>query len=272
MSVHTQNAKKVTVNTFGKLKLEKEKISVVTCYDFTTAKILDNTNIDALLVGDSAANIMAGYSTTLPISIDEMIIYARSVVKGANRPMVIVDMPFGSYQSSPEQALDNAVRIVKETGCQALKLEGGEEILPQIQKILQAGIPVMGHLGLTPQSINKFGGYGLRANNENEANKLIKDAHLLEEVGCFSIVLEKIPMKLAGQLTQELTIPTIGIGAGPNTDGQVLVFHDMMGLNDGFKPKFLRTYANLSEQIVDSINHYVDDVKNVNYPNESESF
>ncbi len=272
MSVHTQNAKKVTVNTFGKLKQEKEKISVVTCYDYTSAKILDNTNIDALLVGDSAANIMAGYSTTLPISVDEMIIYARSVVRGTNRPMVIVDMPFGSYQSSPEQALDNAVKIVKETGCQALKLEGGEEILPQIQKILQAGIPVMGHLGLTPQSINKFGGYGLRANNESEANKLIKDAHLLEEVGCFSIVLEKIPMKLAGDLTNQLNIPTIGIGAGPNTDGQVLVFHDMMGLNDGFKPKFLRTYANLSQQIVESINHYVDDVKTINYPNESESF
>jgi len=272
MSVHTQNVKKVTVNTFGKLKLENEKISVVTCYDFTTAKILDNTNIDALLVGDSAANIMAGYSTTLPISVDEMIIYARSVVKGASRPMVIVDMPFGSYQSSLEQALDNAVRIVKETGCQALKLEGGEEILPQIQKILQAGIPVMGHLGLTPQSINKFGGYGLRANNESEANKLINDAHLLEEVGCFSIVLEKIPMLLAADVSNELKIPTIGIGAGPYTDGQVLVFHDMMGLNDGFKPKFLRTYSNLSEQIVESINHYVDDVKNVNYPNESESF
>lgn len=271
MSVNKE-FKKVSTQTFQNMKNSGEKISMLTSYDFSIARLVDAAGIDAILVGDSAANVMCGYETTLPITVDEMIMFASSVVRATQRAMVVVDMPFGSYQGDPKLALKNAVRIMKETGAQAVKIEGGIEIEDSFKSILSAGIPIMGHLGLTPQSINKFGGYGLRAKENSEAQQLIENAKLLERLGCFSVVLEKIPAALAKQVTDALTIPTIGIGAGNVCDGQVLVFQDMIGINDGFKPKFLRKYANLSETIKEAVSNYVSDVKSGNFPNESESY
>lgn len=271
MSVH-QEIKKVTTSTFQKMKREGEKIAMVTCYDYSTAKLIDAAGIDSVLVGDSAANVMAGYQTTLPISLDQMIYYAASVVRGINHALTVVDMPFGTYQGDKYSAVKNAVRIMQETGAQAVKIEGGAEIEDSYKAILSAGIPIMGHLGLTPQSINKFGGYGLRAGQDDEAQMLIENAKLLQSLGCFSIVLEKIPAALAKKVTQSISIPTIGIGAGPDTDGQVLVFHDMIGINEGFKPKFLRTYANLADIIRKGVADYVNDVKTKSFPNEEESY
>lgn len=252
------------------MKKRGEKISMLTAYDYTTARILDEAGIDAILVGDSAANVMAGYETTVPITVDEMIVYAASVVRGASRALIICDMPFGSY-TNPEQGLANAVRIMQRTGCDALKLEGGKEIIETVRRIVEMGIPVMGHLGLTPQSIHKFGGYGLRAADEKEAEKLISDAMLLEEAGCFGIVLEKIPAVLASEVSRKLSIPAIGIGGGV-CDGQVLVVDDMLGKNNGFHPKFLRTYANLHDDMVNAVSRYVADVKNCDFPNSSEQY
>ena len=270
MSVHTPAKKKTTVQTLIEMKRRGEKISMLTAYDFTTARILDEAGIDAILVGDSAANVMAGYDTTVPMTVDEMIVYAASVVRGTEHALVVCDMPFGSY-TNPIQGVDNAVKIMQRTGCDALKLEGGEEIGATVKRIVEMGIPVMGHLGLTPQSIHKFGGYGLRANNEKEAGKLMSDAELLEEIGCFGIVLEKIPAALAEKVTARLTIPTIGIGGG-KCDGQVLVVDDMLGKNDGFRPKFLRTYADLRREMVDAVGRYIADVKDCNFPNAAEQY
>lgn len=271
MSVHTE-IKKVTIETLRKMKQKGEKITMLTAYDFTTAKMVDAGGVDTILVGDSAANVMAGYSTTLPITLDQMIYHAQSVVRGVQRALVIVDLPFGTYQSNPEKALESAIRIMKETDANAIKLEGGTEAADAIKKIVEAGIPVMGHLGLTPQSINQFGGYGLRAKEEAEAEKLIADALLLQAMGCFGVVLEKIPATLAQRVTAQLAIPTIGIGAGVHCDGQVLVYHDMIGMNEGFAPKFLRKYLNLYAEITDAVSTYVKDVKEQNFPNESESY
>lgn len=271
MSVHTE-IKKVTTDTLRKMKQKGEKISMLTAYDFTTAKMVDAGGVDTILVGDSAANVMAGYSTTLPITLDQMIYHAQSVVRGVKRAFVIVDLPFGTYQSNPEKALESAIRIMKETDAHAIKLEGGAEVADSIKKIVDAGIPVMGHLGLTPQSINQFGGYGLRAKEETEAEKLLADAQLLEEMGCFGLVLEKIPATLAKKVTEQLSIPTIGIGAGADCDGQVLVYHDMVGMNEGFAPKFLRKYLNLYTEITNAVAEYVADVKSQSFPNEKESY
>lgn len=271
MSVHTE-IKKVTTDTLRKMKQKGEKISMLTAYDFTTAKMVDAGGVDTILVGDSAANVMAGYSTTLPITLDQMIYHAQSVVRGVKRAFVIVDLPFGTYQSNPEKALESAIRIMKETDAHAIKLEGGAEVADSIKKIVDAGIPVMGHLGLTPQSINQFGGYGLRAKEEAEAEKLLADAQLLEEMGCFGLVLEKIPATLAKKVTEQLSIPTIGIGAGADCDGQVLVYHDMVGMNEGFAPKFLRKYLNLYTEITNAVAEYVADVKSQSFPNEKESY
>lgn len=271
MSVHTE-IKKVTTDTLRKMKQKGEKISMLTAYDFTTAKMVDAGGVDTILVGDSAANVMAGYSTTLPITLDQMIYHAQSVVRGVKRAFVIVDLPFGTYQSNPEKALESAIRIMKETDAHAIKLEGGAEVADSIKKIVDAGIPVMGHLGLTPQSINQFGGYGLRAKEEAEAEKLLSDAKLLEEMGCFGLVLEKIPATLAKKVTEQLSIPTIGIGAGVDCDGQVLVYHDMVGINEGFAPKFLRKYLNLYTEITNAVAEYVADVKSQSFPNEKESY
>lgn len=271
MSVHTE-IKKVTTDTLRKMKQKGEKISMLTAYDFTTAKMVDAGGVDTILVGDSAANVMAGYSTTLPITLDQMIYHAQSVVRGVKRAFVIVDLPFGTYQSNPEKALESAIRIMKETDAHAIKLEGGAEVADSIKKIVDAGIPVMGHLGLTPQSINQFGGYGLRAKEEAEAEKLLADAQLLEEMGCFGLVLEKIPATLAKKVTEQLSIPTIGIGAGVDCDGQVLVYHDMVGMNEGFAPKFLRKYLNLYTEITNAVAEYVADVKSQSFPNEKESY
>lgn len=270
MSVHTSPTRKITVNTFIDMKQRGEKISMLTAYDFTTARILDLAGIDAILVGDSAANVMAGYDTTLPMTVDEMIIYAASVVRGTRHALVICDMPFGSY-TNPQQGVDNAVKIMQRTGCDALKLEGGREISETVGRIIETGIPVMGHLGLTPQSIHRFGGYGLRANNEKEAEKLIADARLLEQIGCFGIVLEKIPATLSEKVSKLISIPTIGIGGGM-CDGQVLVIDDMLGKNDGFHPKFLRTYADLNQIITEATSRYISDVKNCDFPNPDESY
>ncbi len=264
--------KKVTTQTFQAMKQNGEKIAMLTSYDYSIAGLVDAGGIDAILVGDSAANVMAGYDTTLRISLDEMIYYAASVVRAVKYAMVVVDMPFGTYQGDPYAAVRNAARIMRETGAQAVKIEGGIEIEESYKAILSAGIPIMGHLGLTPQSVNKFGGYGLRANNHSEAEQLVSNAQLLERLGCFSVVLEKIPAHLAAKVTKELTIPTIGIGAGNECDGQVLVFHDMIGINDAFKPKFLRRYANLADTIRTAVGSYVADVKSSDFPNESESY
>jgi 3-methyl-2-oxobutanoate hydroxymethyltransferase len=271
MSIHSE-IKKITTETFKKMKASGEKISVLTSYDYSTAKLADEGGVEAILVGDSAANVMAGHETTLPITLDQMVYHAQSVARGIQRAMLIVDLPFGTYQSDPLQAYHSAVRIMKETGAAAIKIEGGLEIKDSIKAILNAGIPIMGHLGLTPQSINKFGSFKLRAKEDAEAEKLISDAKLLEDLGCFSVVLEKIPAQLGERVTKELNIPTIGIGAGNQTDGQVLVIHDLLGLNKDFKPKFARKYLNLHEQIVGAVSQYVTDVKSQDFPNKEESF
>ena len=263
---------KVTTNTLMKMRQQGERIAMLTAYDYSIAKLLDMAKIDVVLVGDSAANVMAGYTTTLPITLNEMIYHASSVVRAVKRALVVVDMPFGTYQGNSKVALDSAIRIMKESGADAIKLEGGSEVIESIDRILSAGIPVMGHLGLTPQSINKFGTYAVRATSEEEADLLRKNALLLQEHGCFALVLEKIPATLAKEVTDSLQIPTIGIGAGRHTSGQVLVFHDMMGITQQFTPRFLRRYLNLSEEIVGAIEHYISDVKENSFPNESEEY
>ncbi len=263
---------KVTTNTLMKMKSQGERIAMLTAYDYSIATLLDMAKIDVVLVGDSAANVMAGYKTTLPITLNEMIYHASSVVRAVKRALVVVDMPFGTYQGNSKEALNSAVRIMKESGADAIKLEGGAEVIESIDRILSAGIPVMGHLGLTPQSINKFGTYAVRAKDEAEAKKLISDAQLLSEAGCFAIVLEKVPAKLATEVTKLVTCPTIGIGAGNGTDGQVLVVDDMLGMTQGFSPKFLRRYADLNAVITDAVGNYVTDVKNGDFPNENESY
>ncbi len=271
MSVQKE-IKRITTHTLQKMKASGEKISMLTAYDFSFAKIFDAAGIDVILVGDSASNVMAGHETTLPITLDQMIYHASSVVRGVSRSLVVVDMPFGSYQSNHQIALASAIRIMKETGAHAIKLEGGEEVIESIKSIVSAGIPVMGHLGLTPQSIYKFGTYNVRAKEEEEANKLKSDAKLLESVGCFGIVLEKIPAVLAKDVSGSLSIPTIGIGAGKYCNGQVLVMHDMLGINTEFKPRFLRQYANLFEEITKATKQYVADVKQHDFPNDNESY
>jgi 3-methyl-2-oxobutanoate hydroxymethyltransferase len=272
MSAATSEIKKVTTASVLAMKARGEKIAMLTAYDFSMARILDEAGIDILLVGDSASNVMAGHETTLPITLDQMIYHAQSVVRAVNRAMVIVDMPFGSYQSNPEIALASAIRIMKESGGHAVKLEGGAEVEESIKRILMAGIPVMGHLGLTPQSIYKFGTYTVRAKGDEEAQKLLEDAQLLAEMGCFGIVLEKIPAKLAKQVSAAIPIPTIGIGAGPDCDGQVLVTHDMLGITKDFKPRFLRRYLELAEDMADATRRYVSDVKARDFPNETEQY
>lgn len=271
MSIHS-DIQKITIETLRKMKREGEKITMLTAYDFTTAKMLDEGGIDTILVGDSAANVMAGHETTLPITLDQMIYHAQCVSRGVKRALVVVDLPFGTYQSDSQKALESAIRVMKETGATAIKIEGGEEISESIQKIVKAGIPVMGHLGLTPQSINQFGSYKLRAKEEAEAEKLKKDALLLQELGCFALVLEKIPSQLAKEVSESLSIPTIGIGAGKYCDGQVLVYQDFVGMNEGFKPKFLRKYLNLYSEITGAVGQYVKDVKSQDFPNEKESY
>lgn len=272
MSVQKKEIKRVTTKTLQEMKQRGEKISMLTAYDFSMAKMVDGGGIDVILVGDSASNVMAGHETTLPITLDQMIYHASSVIRGTSRALVVVDLPFGSYQGNSKEALTSAIRVMKETGAHAIKLEGGEEVVESIKRILSAGVPVMGHLGLTPQSIYKFGTYVVRAREEEEATKLIQDAHLLEQAGCFAIVLEKVPAKLATQVASEVSIPIIGIGAGGGVDGQVLVLHDMLGINNEFQPRFLRTYLNLHEQITKAIGDYVDDVKSSDFPNEKESY
>lgn len=271
MSVNKE-VKKVTTNTLQKMKEAGEKISMLTAYDFSFAKIIDAAGIDVILVGDSASNVMAGHETTLPITLDQMIYHASSVIRAVDRCLVVVDLPFGSYQSNSDIALASAIRIMKETGGHSIKLEGGEEALDAVRKIVSAGIPVMGHLGLTPQSIYKFGTYTVRAKEEAEAEKLKKDAKLLEDAGCFAIVLEKIPAILAKEVSESLHIPTIGIGAGGDCDGQVLVMHDMLGINTEFKPRFLRQYLNVHEQATKAVQQYIRDVKSKDFPNETEQY
>ena len=266
------DTRKVTTHRFVEMKQRGEKISMLTSYDYTTAGIVDRAGVDGILIGDSASNVMAGNSTTLPMTVDQMIYHASAVVRAVKRALVVCDMPFGSYQVSPAEGVTNAIRIMKESGCDALKLEGGVEISETVKAILDAGIPVMGHLGLTPQSINKFGTYAVRAQEEQEAKKLIDDAHLLADLGCFSIVLEKVPAKLAAQVTAEVNVPIIGIGAGSGTDGQVLVVADMLGMTQGFSPRFLRRYADLGAVMTEAIGNYVSDVKNSEFPNEQESY
>lgn len=267
-----KEVKRVTTNTLQKMKAAGEKISMLTAYDFSFARIIDSAGIDVILVGDSASNVMAGHETTLPITLDQMIYHASSVIRGAERCLVVVDLPFGSYQSNSDIALASAVRIMKETGAHCIKVEGGEEILDSVKKIVSAGIPVMGHLGLTPQSIYKFGTYTVRAKEEMEANKLRKDAKLLEEAGCFAIVLEKIPAILAKEVSESINIPTIGIGAGNGCDGQVLVMHDMLGINTEFKPRFLRQYLNIHEMATKAVQQYVQDVKSEQFPSKDEQY
>jgi 3-methyl-2-oxobutanoate hydroxymethyltransferase len=271
MSTHKE-VKKITTNTLQKMKENGEKISIITAYDFSFAKLFDAAGIDAILVGDSASNVMAGHETTLPITLDQMIYHASSVIRGVSRCLVVVDLPFGSYQSNSKEAVISTFRIMKETGAHAVKLEGGEEVLESVKRIIAAGVPVMGHLGLTPQSIYKFGTYTVRAKEEAEAEKLKKDAHLLEEAGCFALVLEKIPALLAKEVSESLHIPTIGIGAGKYCDGQVLVMHDMLGINTEFKPRFLRQYLTLHQEITGAIQAYIRDVKTRDFPNEQEQY
>lgn len=263
---------KITTHVLQEMKLKGEKIAMLTAYDFSFATLLDEAGIDVILVGDSASNVMAGHSTTLPITLDQMIYHASSVMRAVRRALVVVDLPFGTYQGNSKEALNSAIKIMKESGANAVKMEGGKEVLESIDRILSAGIPVMGHLGLTPQSINKFGTYVVRATEDAEANKLKQDAELLEASGCFAIVLEKIPSKLAGEVTERVRIPTIGIGAGPHVDGQVLVLHDMLGINMKFSPRFLRRYHNLSEEIKGSVQTYIEDVKSRDFPNEREQY
>jgi 3-methyl-2-oxobutanoate hydroxymethyltransferase len=271
MSVNKE-IKKVTTHTLQKMKAAGEKISMLTAYDFSFARIIDGAGVDVILVGDSASNVMAGHETTVPFTLDNMIYHAQCVVRGIDRCLVVVDMPFGTYQSNSDIALASAIRIMKETGGHSVKMEGGEEIMDSVKRIVAAGIPVMGHLGLTPQSIYKFGTYAVRAKEEDEATKLRNDALLLEEAGCFAIVLEKIPATLAKEVSESLTIPTIGIGAGPDCDGQVLVMHDMLGINTEFKPRFLRQYANVHEQATKAVTQYIKDVKSRNFPDKNEQY
>ena len=272
MSTYTEDTRKVTTHRLMEMKLRGEKISMLTAYDFSMATLIDQAGIDVILVGDSASNVMAGNVTTLPITLDQMIYHGKSVVRAVKRALVVVDMPFGSYQGNSKEAVASAIRIMKETHADCVKMEGGAEIRESVVRIFSAGIPVMGHLGLTPQSINKFGTYTVRAREEAEANKLIEDAHLLEEIGCFTLVLEKIPASLATRVAQELKIPVIGIGAGGGVDGQVLVMHDMLGINKGFSPRFLRRYADLSTTITEAVQAYVKDVKTKDFPNEKEQY
>ena len=271
MSVHKE-VKKVTTHTLQEMKRNGEKISMLTAYDYSMAKIIDAAGIDVILVGDSASNVMAGHETTLPITLDQMIYHAASVIRGVDRALVVVDLPFGSYQGNSKEALTSAIRVMKESGAHAVKMEGGREIEESVKRILSAGIPVMGHLGLTPQSIYKFGTYTVRAKEEDEANRLIEDALILEKAGCFAIVLEKIPAALATKAATEVSIPFIGIGAGGGVDGQVLVLHDMLGLNQGFNPRFLRRYLNLYEDIQGAVGNYVNDVKSKDFPNTTEQY
>ena len=267
-----EDNRKVTTHRLIEMKQRGEKISMLTAYDYSMAQLIDQAGMDVILVGDSASNVMAGNVTTLPITLDQMIYHGKSVMKAVKRALVVVDLPFGTYQGNSKEALASAIRVMKETHANGIKLEGGSEIRESIERILCAGIPVMGHLGLTPQSINKFGTYTVRAREEAEAKKLIADAHLLEEIGCFAIVLEKIPAALAAQVASELTIPIIGIGAGGGVDGQVLVMHDMLGINQGFSPRFLRRYANLAEDITRAVQTYIEDVKTQDFPNEKEQY
>ncbi|MBI3237826.1 MAG: 3-methyl-2-oxobutanoate hydroxymethyltransferase [Flavobacteriia bacterium] len=271
MSVH-KNVKRVTTHVLQEMKNSGQKISMLTGYDFSMARIIDSAGIDVILVGDSASNVMAGHETTLPITLDQMIYHASSVVRAVERALVVVDMPFGSYQGNSKEALSNAIRIMKESGGHAVKLEGGIEIIESIKRILTAGIPVMGHLGLTPQSIYKFGTYVVRAKEEDEAQRLMEDAIALQEAGCFAIVLEKIPAELARQVAAAVTIPIIGIGAGNGVDGQVLVVHDMLGINNEFSPRFLRKYANLYDQMMEAFQQYIKDVRSGDFPNQSEQY
>ncbi|WP_181304430.1 3-methyl-2-oxobutanoate hydroxymethyltransferase [Rufibacter sp. XAAS-G3-1] len=272
MSVQKREVKIVTTHQLQSMKVRGEKISMLTAYDFSMATLLDAAGTDVLLVGDSASNVMAGHETTLPITLDQMIYHASSVVRGVKRAFVVVDLPFGSYQGNSSEALRSAIRIMKESGAHGVKLEGGEEIKESVTRILSAGVPVMGHLGLTPQSIYKFGTYSVRAKEEAEAEKLLSDARLLQELGCFAIVLEKIPSTLAKRVADELEIPIIGIGAGPHVDGQVLVIHDLLGITKEFKPRFLRRYAELHEIITGAVSNYIQDVKSLNFPSEEEAY
>ncbi len=271
MSVNKQ-VKRVTTHTLQAMKQNNEKIAMLTAYDYSLAKLVDGAGIDVILVGDSASNVMAGHETTLPITLDQMIYHASSVVRAIKRSLVVVDLPFGTYQGNSKIALDSAIRIMKESGAHAVKMEGGEEIIESVKRIVSAGIPVMGHLGLMPQSIYKFGTYVVRAKEEEEADKLKKDALLLQEAGCFALVLEKIPTKLAAKVSQLLHIPTIGIGAGSGTDGQVLVLHDMLGITTEFSPRFLRRYLNLADEINGAVSQYIQDVKSLDFPNENEQY
>jgi 3-methyl-2-oxobutanoate hydroxymethyltransferase len=272
MSVHKSDVKRVTTHVLQEMKLKGEKIAMLTGYDFSMAKIIDNAGIDIILVGDSASNVMAGHETTLPITLDQMIYHASSVIRAVERALVVVDLPFGAYQGNSKEALTSSIRIMKESGAHAVKLEGGEEILESVKRILSAGIPVMGHLGLMPQSIYKYGTYVVRAKENEEADKLIEDAKLLEEAGCFAIVLEKIPASLATRVAKEVKIPVIGIGAGNGVDGQVLVVHDMLGITHEFSPRFLRRYNNLYEEIKGSVENYIKDVKTLDFPNDKEQY
>ncbi|MCO4819758.1 MAG: 3-methyl-2-oxobutanoate hydroxymethyltransferase [Bacteroidetes bacterium] len=268
----SNNYKKVTTHALLEMKQRGEKISMLTAYDYSFAKIIDDANIDVILVGDSASNVMAGHISTLPITLDQMIYHAQSVIRAIDRALVVVDLPFGSYQGNSKEALNSAIRIMKESGAHAVKLEGGEEVLESVTRILSAGIPVMGHLGLTPQSIFKFGTYTVRAKEEAEAAKLRKDAKLLEDAGCFGIVLEKIPAELASEVTKSVDIPVIGIGAGAGVDGQVLVLHDLIGLTKEFNPRFLRRYLNLYDDVKGAVQNYIADVKSKDFPNEEEQY
>lgn len=268
----SRDISKITTHVLQEMKQKGEKIAMLTAYDYSMAKILDEAGIDVILVGDSASNVMAGNTTTLPITLNEMIYHASSVMRAVNRSLVVVDLPFGTYQGNSKEALNSAIRIMKESGANAVKLEGGKEILESVDRILSAGIPILGHLGLTPQSINKYGTYAVRAREEEEAQKLREDSLILEKAGCFGIVLEKIPAALATEVTQSIHIPTIGIGAGSGVDGQVLVLHDMLGINNKFSPRFLRRYHNLHDEIKNSVFEYIGDVKSVNFPNKSEQY
>jgi len=271
MSVHS-DVKRVTTHTLSEMKTRGEKISMLTGYDYSMAKIIDNAGMDVILVGDSASNVMAGHETTLPITLNEMIYHAASVIRAVKRALVVVDLPFGTYQGNSIEALNSAIRIMKESGAHSVKLEGGSEIIESVERILSAGIPVMGHLGLTPQSIYKFGTYVVRAKQQDEAEKLIEDAKLLEQTGCFALILEKIPAELATRVAQEISIPVIGIGAGGGVDGQVLVSHDMLGINNEFNPRFLRKYHNLYQEIHGAVGSYIKDIKSGDFPNEKEQY
>ncbi len=272
MSTYTEDLRKVTTRRLAEMKRRGEKISMLTAYDYSMAMLIDQSGMDVILVGDSASNVMAGNATTLPMTLDQMIYHGESVMRAVRRALVVIDMPFGTYQGNSKEAVASAIRIMKETGADCVKMEGGSEIEESIVRILSAGIPVMGHVGLTPQSINKFGTYAVRAKEEAEAEKLIADAHLLEQLGCFALVLEKIPTELATRVAQEISIPVIGIGAGGGVDGQVLVMHDMLGINKDFSPRFLRRYADLHTVITEAVKSYIEDVKSSDFPNEKEQY